>query len=154
MKRANIAFATFLGLLFLLAALDALSFPWLARLFPLVVGSFGFGFCLVEIARLTKVEGTPPRGEAAEGEEQPGFRTVLPYLLWLAGYYGAVWVLGFLLATGLYLVTFLRAEARMSWLSSFLGAGAMVAVVLILGEAMSLHWPQGELGRWAGRPLP
>ncbi|MPZ60980.1 MAG: hypothetical protein GEU93_06735 [Propionibacteriales bacterium] len=60
---------------------------------------------------------------------------------WIVGYVLAIWVLGILVASALFLVVFLLVVARSGWLLPVIGAALTVTGMLVLSELINIEWP-------------
>ena len=143
---ARLVFLALVCLLFALTAWTARDFPPRARIFPQVVAVGGLLVGIV--AAIRELQG---RGRVRD--ERPGgftghFRKAIPYLCWLVLYYAAIYLVGLMLASGLFVVAFLVREARLKWYRAALG-GVLVSVLLMgLASFVGLDWPTGLLTGW------
>ncbi|NIP59197.1 MAG: hypothetical protein GWM92_14435 [Gemmatimonadetes bacterium] len=144
----QLVFVCVMGLLFLWAAWHARTFPDRSRIFPQVVAAVAFLLSLLAVARDLRAG---VREEVHGGTPFTArLRSALPYLLWLGGYYAALWLLGFPIATGVFVVAFLGIEGELSWWKAALGAAVLVAVLSLLWWTLELQWPEGLIMGWTG----
>ena len=81
-----------------------------------------------------EAEGTP------EDPRRIAQRSVMMFG-WVAGYVLAIWVLGILVASALFLLVFLLVVARSGWVLPVVGTVLMLLGMVVLSEALNLHWP-------------
>lgn len=62
-------------------------------------------------------------------------------LAWIVGFIIAIFLVGIFLATGMFLVLFLRGVDRASWRFTLLAGGATLLLLRLAGEVLSLRWP-------------
>jgi hypothetical protein len=63
-------------------------------------------------------------------------------------------VLGFVLGVFVYIVAFLRCKADVGWAKAVLSSLAAVALFVVLGHMLVLHYPEGLLQYWFELPWP
>ena len=75
-------------------------------------------------------------------EESPSFGRAARYGAWLAGLVLVTWLVGAVIAAGVFVGAFLKVEARAGW--KWLIAGPIVTMVglIALANAINLHWPE------------
>ena len=87
--------------------------------------------------------------EAQEGAAVSRRRSEYKILGWLVGLTVAVWLIGFLPGTFLFVLLFLRVGAQESWRLSLVIAGAvLVAVYGVFVVALNIPFPAGVLTRY------
>lgn len=150
MRLENAVFTVIVGLVALAAAVVALDFRPLARIFPLTVAigivCFSVGhLILLALSREADEEHARPTDQAS-----PGITQVLPYMGWLVGYMVTIWLSGFIVATALLVSTFLYFVAHLKLWQSIVAAAAALVLVLILGRALNIYWPNGWLWTLGG----
>lgn len=137
----QLVFLCVMGLVFAWAVWEARTFPDRARIFPQVAAGGAVLLTLFALARELR------SGDDWEGYDGVPFvrhaRKGARYLLWIVGYYVALWLVGFVPATALFVVAFLRVEDGMGWLRAVAGAGALLAVLIGLRWALDLALPGG-----------
>jgi hypothetical protein len=153
-NREQIVFLVLVAALFAGVFYTSLGFDPKARYFPFAVGAVFFVLSLIELARTyfidikgggAEVATVDAEGPMSNAPLVQRFPHVLPLLLWLGGYYAGIYLIGFLLATGLFLFVFLRLVARLSVLWS-VASGLIVGFVLYgFARMMALEWPRGLL---------
>ena len=124
----------------------SIGFPTRARFYPVFVGALGVILTLgawwnhhrAAAAGVSEAEDRDPDDTAGDAS----FLDVAPYLVWLMAYLLASGLVGFVVASGGFVMAFLRREGELGWLRSAL-AGVTVAVFLVLaGQILGLHWPE------------
>lgn len=141
--------SAFTGLLVLVAAWalwESRAFGARAGLFPWAIGLPTLGLALIQLGRdLTGRGGTRPATEA------PPVRRVLGASAWIVGFWIAIRLLGFALATPLMVLLCLRLGAGERWpvsLALSLGCLGLVHGVFALG--LGVPFPPGRLLVWLG----
>jgi hypothetical protein len=127
----------------------AFQYPPEARFAPLVVGLPGVALCLVQLAfdfgygRDALASAAPKLGRPENFVEDPSEFTpgtlCREFVAWgyFLGFVAALLAFGFHIAVPALLFFYLWREAHLRWtLALFIGAGALLVMVLILGEAL------------------
>lgn len=146
MRRANLLFCGFLGCVFLLAGLEALTFIEKARWYPLAVCGAGALLCAEEFVRTWRSLEEKRRGDEAGGSMGALWRATLPYWGWVVGYYILILIAGFPVASAVFTLAMLRRLGGLGWLPSLAGGAAVVALLHVLAALFALDWPSGLLG--------
>ncbi len=150
-------------LLFTVAILEAIDFPPVGRLWPMVVASVGLVLALDKLVLDLRGRGKILSREGIL-DLAPDMTTPLPIIykraarvaIWLIGLYLAgLWLFGFKLVVTLFLFLFFKIEAKSGWLMS-IGMTAVWAFffVFVVDKFLPLLWPQGWLIRVFGLQLP
>lgn len=145
-----------LMLVLIWAAWDASSFPARARVFPQLIAIGAAILGAVEMARLViaRRRGGPEIDAGAGVAERRGRTWAAqagagaPYLLWIAGYYAGIGLLGFVPASFLFVSLFLARVAQVRWSMALVASAVLLAVLMAFGQAMSLAWPLGLIAEW------
>jgi hypothetical protein len=95
------------------AALAALAWPLKTKLFPLVIAVPLF--CLATAELVAIVLSRQPPGEAAS---DVALRRSMITIAWILGFFAAILLLGFLVAVPLFLLAYLKLQAKEGWLFS------------------------------------
>jgi hypothetical protein len=137
------------AVIMLFAVLESREFPKLARLFPQTTAAFGLALALLSIGRLLLAQklGTQEATDP-DGSFTLQLRSGMPYLFWLAGYYLGIFLFGFIAASAIFAVLFTILVGRMRVLHSLVATGLLMALILLFGKSIGLHWPQGVLEGW------
>lgn len=162
MKGREVERLIFLGLVALVfswAGWEALSFPSRARIFPQTVAFAALALALIEVARTLiawrrgRTQAMPPAEQKGRGESK---RSTLheqvvagaPYVLWIAAYYMGIYLVGFVVASGVFVFLFLTRVGRVRWLAAVGATAPLLAAMLAVGTAMNLSWPTGLISNW------
>ncbi|MCP8616317.1 tripartite tricarboxylate transporter TctB family protein [Salirhabdus salicampi] len=142
----SLIFSMFLMLIFLVASWLAYSFNDLAKFFPYTIAIGGailtFIHVILSIVKMVK-------GENASNEEQHEEEgSVLRYMLWIIGYIGLIYIIGFLTATTLFLAFFLYFESKFSVLKTAISLAIVLSLIHIFANMMNLYWPEGVFPLW------
>jgi hypothetical protein len=151
------AFLVLVALVFVWAGWEATSFPSRARIFPQTVAFAALILTGVEVLKALislsrhRAARRLSQGEAAEEGGATLREQVVkgaPYLLWIIGYYVGIYLVGFVVASGAFVLLFLWRAGRVRWPAATLATAPLLAVLLLLGAAMNLSWPGGLLSGW------
>jgi len=140
---------TFIAALLLLngwAAWEARSFAELAQFFPNYIVLFAIPLLLFELVREIKSRRSNPQGNGSTVEFRERIPATLASLGWFFGYFLIIYLVGFFVATGVFIFMFLVVEAKISWWQSLFAAGITVVITKLLGDVLSLDWPQSLMG--------
>ena len=145
LKLEQILFSLFIGLIFLSALILSQQFPDTARRFPRAITLISLIFLLIQLIKvwLNKKDyaaTVTDKGIVAQ------FRKIAPYILWIIGFYGLIALIGLVFASAIFIVVFLLRYADMKWYFALLSAVVVVALMLLIGDLLSLRWPFGLLG--------
>jgi putative tricarboxylic transport membrane protein len=151
-----VLFTALLVLVFAAALWESLGFGLRAGLFPWAVCAPGLVLGLVQLAR----DLTGRRDASAETADDPADgsvpaevvkRRTVGICLWIVGFWTAIWLLGFSLATLCMTFLYLRLGARERWLMCAVLTVAAAAFVYGLFErALGVPFPAGRLFAWLG----
>jgi hypothetical protein len=132
---------------------------WIGRSWPYETGLFpratGYTIILVAIVSLfleirrkmrqTENAGAPPVIEADLAKK------ALVSFGWLAGFIAGIWILGYVLASLLYVFFYMKVKGKQSWLITILiTVGAYVFMWSIFGLLLGIKWFPGALWGWLG----
>jgi hypothetical protein len=143
------------------AIIQAITFPKMAGIFPLCISTAGGVLCLVELARFFSKKKRKTMAEDADDKRmyvddmwQQGLGRIwhiaIRYFIWLTFFYLTIYLVGFIIATVLFMATFLRIEGKSSWLFSLISVMGVLAVILTFGKVMNIHWPVGVVQTYFG----
>jgi len=133
---------------------DVYNLRYLSRFFPLTVAAITAAMLVVAFLIMM----LRPRGTVmfdVEAERRAAGMILAPtsrYVGWLMALPLMGGVLGFFLATPLYVAVFLRMEGRAPWWLVGAGAAGIAAVLAALAQALTLRYPTGLLQRYADLP--
>jgi hypothetical protein len=142
---------------FTFAAWQTINFPRLARTFPLFVTIGGLLLAIIEFGRTfyhcrsqseNPLQDDDPNHSSYIASISESFPKAFPYLLWLGGYYIGIFLVGFVVASGLFIVLFLVFIGRARFWFSLAGAGLLIIGILVLGRLLVLEWPRGIAELW------
>jgi bacteriorhodopsin len=135
---------------FLWTAWEALGFAKLAQFFPLYVSLVAITLIIVQLylGIKSKISGSSSASDAEEvnvlRERMPAY---LVYIGWFLGYILLVYLIGFLVATGIFLFAFLIKESKMSLIQTITGVVITLGFIIFFGRVMHMYWPEGILVR-------
>jgi len=142
--------------LFAWALWQSRTFGVRAGLFCWAVGIPGLALAIVQLARdLTGHRSRPaPETTEAGGPDVPravATRRTVEICAWIAGFWLAIWLLGFSIATLVATFLYLKAGARERWpISILLSVLGFAFVYGIFETALSVPFPPGQVFVWLG----
>ena len=147
-------FALVPAAVFAMVLLDSTRHSFLGAVFPMAIGAVMLPITLYVAIRLM-TERVPSRlrhdGEEGADPEQGGFWT---YLLWFVGLVAGTALVGFLLASILFFLAFLRGPARCSWRTTLLLTAIANAGLIGVARILVLDFPSGLLQTMVDLPWP
>lgn len=147
-NRASLALSLAVMAMAAYAIIAASAWPLKAALFPLVIAIPLF--CLAAAEAAWVLFGAAAPGEPAP-EDAAARRRVWRVIAWMAGFFAAIVLAGFPLAVPLFMLLYLKLEARESWTMSLGVTLGVSALFYGLFDAL-LHLPfaRGWLFAWPG----
>lgn len=149
-------------LVFGYVVIASLQFRSLAGYFPLAIASVSLILSVanlgLDVVKYRKVGSAILADEADEvgtatiresstaGERRAALWRMARYLAWTMGYAAAIWLIGMVVATPLFLFAFFLFDARTGWRFAVLGAAGATAALLLASDIMGLRWPESVLG--------
>ena len=136
------------------AALSAWTWPLKTALFPLVISIPLFFLAAAELAWLLFAHGErvqpkdfqPPQADVPPALARP---RIVGAIVWILGFFGAIVLLGFPLAVPLFLLLYLKLQARESWLFTIVFTAAVWAVFYgLFVQLLHLPFAVGWLLGW------
>jgi len=156
-KRAPILFLLAVTAYVAVAVWDASQIGVLRdKIFPVTVGIVTLAACGALMAQMIRAPvGHPIFADAEAGGEDAG----APHGLWATlGWFVYLLamsaVLGFILAIGIFFLTFLRIRAGLGWRSTWILTAAAVALMIALGGILGREFPPGLLQSLVELPWP
>ena len=146
-------FSALIVALFAWALWQSRTFGTRAGLFPWAVGAPGILLGLVQLARdLSGRRGTRETGEPApDVPPEVAKRRSLEVCAWIAGFWVAIWLLGFSFATLVATLQYLKISARERWpISVLLSVFGFLFVYGLFEKALGVPFPPGQLLVWLG----
>jgi hypothetical protein len=126
------------------------------KVFPLTVGIatlIGCIFLLMRMRTATETDAIFADNEQG-GEDAEAPHKLWPTLGWFAFLLGLSAMLGFILALGIFLVSFFRLRAGMTWGKTLLLAAGGIALICTLGGVLGRDFPAGLLQEFLVLPWP
>ena len=152
-------------LIFLLCVIGYLMVAWVNamrinmlsdKIFPVTVSSVALVCCLLLLIRMMRAPETDPifTDRAADEDDINATHGLWATLSWFAGLLIMSSLIGFVLSLPLFLVSFLRIRAQVSWLRAFVLSA--VGIAFMIGMAAWLHrdFPPGLLQEMIRLPWP
>ncbi|MEL6235674.1 MAG: tricarboxylate transporter, partial [Pseudomonadota bacterium] len=126
------------------------------KIFPLFVSSVGVAALVVLLIRMMLAGETDPlfADREAAGDDATAPHGLWPTLAWFAGLLVLSALLGFILALAIFLLSFFRIRAGLTWLWSAALAGAGIGFMMILAGALNRNFPSGLLQDYVALPWP
>ncbi|GGF28158.1 hypothetical protein GCM10010954_29070 [Halobacillus andaensis] len=138
----NVIFTFCIFIVFVWAAVTALTFSRLAQFFPLYVsiaGSIVSGIYLVK--EVIKIRKQKDQGS------HPKVLIIKPiiYTGWIVGYVITISLLGLLIASTIYLIAFLLIESKFTFFKALYSTGIALVIITVLSNLLNIAWPQSVL---------
>jgi putative tricarboxylic transport membrane protein len=155
-RRVRLDGATVFGLLivvlFAWALWESRSFGVRAGLFPWAIGIPGLALALAQVGGDRAGRRTPPPAEpAADVPPAVAARRRVEICAWIAGFWVAIWLLGFSVATLVATFLYLKVTAGERWpISVLLSVFGFAFVYGVFVKALGVPFPAGHLLVWLG----
>lgn len=156
-KRGSMIFATVIAALLGFAFVNALLIgPLIDKVFPALVSGVALAFVLLTVWQMRIAPITHPvfHDEEQHGEDAKSESGLMPVLGYFLALVGMTALFGFIIASSIFFITFLRFRADTSWLRAIimavLGIGGLVALAAILNR----DFPHGLLQTVVDLPWP
>lgn len=126
------------------------------KIVPLLVGGITLLCCLILTVQMILRPETDAlfADKEAFGEDADAPYGLWPTLAWFGGLIAATWVLGFILALAVFLVTFLRVRAQSSWPRTLILTASGIALMCVMAGALNRDFPPGLLQSATDLPWP
>lgn len=141
--------------LFVFAFVESFPLSFLGGVFPTtvaVVGAVATVFAMLPLLR-GRLDSTANFDSEASGA-QVGRSGIWSVFAWLAGFTGAVGLIGFFAALVGFFIFFLKIEARASWLRTAILTGGAALFIMTLAHSLNLLFPGGVLQAYFDLPWP
>lgn len=121
--------------------------PATTRYFPLIASAAGMAAALADLAKRAlaarRTRGSAEAGpaEAVNQAANAPPAAILGYAAWFFGYLLAIWLIGLVVASGLFVAAFLWREAKMRWWAALLSGAIVVGLVILAGNVFYIRWP-------------
>lgn len=139
---------------FALVLWDAQRHTFLGAVFPMMIAAVMLPLSLLIAGRLAIAGGTSRLRHDAEDRaaaDQGGFWT---YLFWFAALVAGTALVGFLIASIVFFIAFLRGPARCSWLTTLTLTAIANAALVGIADVLVLDFPAGVLQAMVDLPWP
>ena len=154
-RRPQIVFAALVTVFLAACFIDALQIRILIDgIFPMIVSGFALAGSIVVLARL--VLAGPAAAVLHDDEAQPheGMRPVWKPVAWLIGLIALTALFGYVIATTLFFVAFLRLRAGLAWGRTVLLTAGGIGGLLFLARMLRRDFPPGLLQELLDLPWP
>ncbi len=158
-KRAPIIFLLVISAYLIIALINANAIPHYAftdKVVPLVIGSVSLVACLVLLVQmLLRPEGDTVFADkevAGEDADAPG--SLWGALAWLAALIAATWLVGYILALSVFLLSFLRWRATLAWPRAAALTACGIAFMCMMAGSLNRDFPPGLLQSVFDLPWP
>jgi cytochrome b561 len=140
-RKASLALAVGIMLAAAYAVFAAKGWQWKAALFPLAIGIPLFFLAAIEVAWTLA---------AREAPEEPAPSSALPWA-WMVAFLALIVLLGFPIAVAIFVLVYLKVQAKEGWLFSIVLTAAVWGAFYGLFDLMlHLPFPAGWLLEWLG----
>jgi len=138
LKAYSVIFAALLISLFIWAAVEAASFQRLASYFPLYISIFGAILnTYILILELKARSNSKELNETSGGPKE-----YILYMSWFTGYFVAIYLVGMVAASMLFLFFFLRYESKQSLLFTIISMTLVALLLIGFSHMMNLNYPK------------
>ena len=147
-NRPSIALSAAIALLAAWGVLAAISWPLKAKLFPLVIG---IPLCCLATAELwlSLKTATKPMNEVDGLPRKVALRRAAIAAAWIAGFFAAIMLFGFVAAVPAFVLLYLRVQGREGWIfSAVFSAAVWAAFYGLFDRLLHLPFPAGLLLGW------
>ena len=170
LRNPDLLFTLLIGALFVIAVVGSLDWEMEAKLTPIAMGSFGILFTVILAASTFLLAPRAKRAQSAQGSggedvqdevhfdiqadygdlaSNTIYMRAFRYLLWCMGYIFAAQVIGLMPAILVFMIAYIRFEARESWGKALLISCIMWGFsYLLFHVVLRVLWPQALLGDW------
>ena len=124
------------------ALYGSLEFPTQAQTFPWFVAATALIITGVELVLYLLSQRNAEEGDGVVDSIASTFGGIFPYILWLLAYYGAIYVIGMVSASALFVFLFLLIPGKMKWYWALLSAVLVFIFLISMEDVMSLRWPR------------
>jgi hypothetical protein len=157
-RRPQILFTGGVVALFAFAVLDGLKHSFLAAVFPVGIGAVSLlaaGYILWSVSG-RRLDHPANQDSEVTGAHvgDPSVASPWTSFAWFALLFALAALAGYILAVAVFFVAFVRMRANSSWQLSVVFTIAMLAGVLVLGQALNLNFPRGLLQEYVDLPWP
>ncbi len=157
-RMPQLIFALVVLAMFVYGAISSYSLSFLGAVFPLstsLLMLLATGYVIWKIAKGQAGHGTHYDQElAARVSGEHDGSSVWPSLAWFAFLFGAVALVGFILALAVFITSFLLLRTQMGWLRSLVYTSACIGFMVTLGHYLTLNFPAGLLQHMVELPWP
>ncbi len=124
------------------ALYGSLEFPTNAQTFPWFVAATALVITSVELVLYLISQRDPENAESFSDSIRAKFSGIFPYIVWLLAYYGAIYLIGMVSASALFVFLFLLIPGKMKWYWALLSAVLVFIFLISMEDVMSLRWPR------------
>ncbi|MEM9267521.1 MAG: tripartite tricarboxylate transporter permease, partial [Pseudomonadota bacterium] len=158
-KRAPMTFLLVVTAYLLVAVINASLIPNYAftdKVFPLFVGSVALVCCLILIFQMMmKAEGDLVFADKeVQGEDADAPHGLWSTLAWFASLLVLSALLGFIIALGIFLISFFRVRAQVTWQKAVILTAAGIGFMCAMAGALNRDFPPGLLQSLVDLPWP
>lgn len=146
----SVVFTTLLAAFFLVFGIMGAGYVHNAWIYPILAGSVGFIVTLIQLVRDLKAGGkVESTGFDIEADRSVPtallYRRAGKFMAWIVVLYVSIWLLGFKLATILYLILFFKAEGHATWRTTILLSLIMFIFLVLFEILLGIYWPDNLL---------
>ncbi|MEN0001372.1 MAG: tripartite tricarboxylate transporter permease [Pseudomonadota bacterium] len=126
------------------------------KIIPMVVSGVALAGCLILLIQMIRRPETDIVFADREfsGEDAEATHGLWPTLAWFAGLLALTGLFGFIIALAIFLVSFLRFRASLSWLNATLYSACGIAFMCFMAWSLNRDFPPGLLQRYVELPWP
>ncbi len=126
------------------------------KIIPMTVSAVALAGCLVLLVQMIRRPETDIvfADREVAGEDAEAAHGLWPTLAWFAGLLGLTALFGFIIALGIFLVSFLRQRAGLTWVHAAIYAAAGIVFMCFMAWSLNRDFPPGLLQDYADLPWP
>ena len=149
---ASVVFTAILGITVLIFLLGAKNYGHKAWIYPTLAGIPAFVLLLVQLHRDLRGQKSEERVfDIAKDESVPEDivkKRVTRFVCWLLGLYAVIWLIGFKVGILLFLISFLKIEAKLKGFKAVYMITLLSVIMLFLllvqyAQVFGVRWPEG-----------
>jgi len=159
----RVIFATLVALALGYGIYEALSFGFLAKIFPLYISLFCFILAIINLAFEIRYSWKQIQDSGVglvdlESDWGIPMTTVIErfctYLAILLFLYAGIWLVGYSLSITIFLVLFYRFLTKTTWGVALVAGFAGLGFISLISKLMVIDWPSGIIQNWIHLPWP
>ncbi|MEM7461977.1 MAG: tripartite tricarboxylate transporter permease [Pseudomonadota bacterium] len=126
------------------------------KIVPMVIAGISIACCLILMVQMMRKPETDVifADREVNGEDADAPHGLWATLAWFAFLLALCWVFGFIIALAIFLVSFLRYRAELSWLNAAIYSACGIAFMCFMAWSLNRDFPPGLLQSYMDLPWP